>query len=256
MSRTAPEPNERAPDTTSVDPLAHVLVCDDDAELRRLLESFLTDNGYRVTTIGDGRAVSRLVSDTKFDLLILDLMLPGISGLEVCQKLRATSPIPVLMLTAKGTETDRIVGLEIGADDYVAKPFSPPELLARIRALIRRSRMAITDLGDPGGRLFNFDGWKLDTLRRELKDPRGVIIDLSAGEYDLLLAFLEAPQRVLSREHLLETSRNRSLNGFDRSIDVQISRLRRKIDSDENGEGLIKTVRGAGYMFVPTVTVR
>lgn len=236
---------------------AHILICDDDSELRLLLAGLFEKAGYRVSLATDGRELGRILRAGKpVDIVVLDVMLPGESGLEICRDLRAHSTIPIVMLTARGTETDRIVGLEMGADDYLAKPFSPNELLARVRAIIRRVRM---DSGsDTASRRtsMTFDGWTLDLMRRELRNPAGVIIDLSAGEYDLLLAFLEAPQRVLSREHLLETSRNRSLAGFDRSIDVQISRLRRKIDTDENGEELIKTVRGAGYMFVPAVKFR
>lgn len=234
-------------------PDAHILLCDDDAELRRLLGSVLRSNGYRVTTIGSGREVADKLRQAAFDLVILDIMLPGASGLEVCRDLRAASAVPILMLTAKGTEVDRIVGLEMGADDYVGKPFSPPELLARIKALLRRSRMQHGAAPVVAARTLVFQGWRLDLLRRELRDPEGVIIDLSAGEYDLLLAFLEAPQRVLSREFLLETTRDANAAGFDRSIDVQVSRLRRKMDLGDATERLIKTVRGAGYMFMADV---
>lgn len=238
----------------SLPPDAHILLCDDDSELRRLLASYLRENGYRVTPIGDGRDVMRQVADTTVDLLILDVMLPGINGLEICRNLRAHSTVPILMLTAKGSETDRIVGLEMGADDYVPKPFSPPELLARVKALIRRARMAGQDTSSKAGRIIQFDGWRLDTLRRELRNPEGVIIDLSVGEYDLLLTFLEAPQRILDRDYLIEVTRKRALAAFDRSIDVQVSRLRRKIDSGEHEESRIKTVRGAGYMLTSEVT--
>jgi two-component system, OmpR family, response regulator len=231
----------------------HVLICDDDAELRRLLASFLRSNGYRVTTVGDGREVSRQMQSAPVDLVILDIMLPGTNGLEICRDLRAGSMIPILMLTAKGDETDRIVGLEMGADDYMSKPFSPRELLARVRAMLRRSRRAGSSATTGTGGLFGFEGWTLEASRRELRNPDGVIIDLSTGEFDLLLAFLEAPQRILTREHLLDIARHRAPNGFDRSIDVQVSRLRRKIDASEDSESLIKTVRGAGYMFVPKV---
>ena len=237
----------------TVPPEGHVLICDDDAELRRLLASFLRSHGYRVTTVGDGRDVARQMQSAPVDLVILDIMLPGTSGLEICRDLRAGSMIPILMLTAKGDETDRIVGLEMGADDYMSKPFGPRELLARVRAMLRRSRMAGSGATTGAGGVLEFEGWTLDASRRELRNPAGVIIDLSTGEFDLLLAFLEAPQRILTREHLLDISRNRAPNGFDRSSDVQVSRLRRKIDASEDGESLIKTVRGAGYMFVPKV---
>ncbi len=245
------EPTHRAP---SPPPDAHILLCDDDPELRRLLAAYLRENGYRVTPIGDGRDVAHHIADASVDLLILDVMLPGTNGLEICRNLRTHSTVPILMLTAKGSETDHIVGLEMGADDYVAKPFSPPELMARVKALIRRSRMDSPDGSVKTGRVIVFAGWKLDTLRRELRNPDDVIIDLSVGEYDLLLTFLEAPQRVLDRDYLIEVTRKKTPAGFDRSIDVQVSRLRRKIDANENGESLIKTVRGAGYMLAAEVT--
>lgn len=240
--------------TPPLPPDAHILLCDDDAELRHLLAGYLRDNGYRVTPIGDGRDVIRYLDAARFDLLILDVMLPGTNGLEICRQLRAKSSIPILMLTAKGSETDRIVGLEMGADDYVAKPFSPAELLARVRALIRRSRMAPAEPGQSGRHTIMFSKWQLDTMRRELRNPNGVIIDLSAGEYDLLLTFLEAPNRILDRDYLMEVTRRRTPAGFDRSIDVQISRLRRKIETSEASETLIKTVRGAGYMLTAEVS--
>lgn len=237
----------------SLPPDAHILLCDDDLELRRLLSTFLRDNGYRVTPVGDGREVGRHIADAGIDLVILDLMLPGTSGLEICRNLRTSSTVPILMLTAKGTETDRVVGLEMGADDYVAKPFSPNELLARVKALLRRSRMGPREESAATSRTIKFDGWRLDTLRRELRNPDGVIIDLSAGEYDLLLTFLEAPNRVLDRDYLIEVARKRTAAGFDRSIDVQVSRLRRKLGESESSESLIKTVRGAGYMLTAEV---
>ncbi|MBU1211112.1 MAG: response regulator transcription factor [Alphaproteobacteria bacterium] len=237
----------------SLPPDGHILLCDDDAELRRLLAALLRDNGYRVTPVSDGREVSSHIRTAEIDLVILDIMLPGKSGLDICREIRATSTVPILMLTAKGSETDRVVGLELGADDYVAKPFGPNELLARIKALIRRARMPGEQPSRAESRNLVFDNWRLDTLRRELRNPDGVIIDVSAGEYDLLLAFLEAPNRVLDRDYLIEVTRKKSEGGFDRSIDVQVSRLRRKLDTSERDDGLIKTVRGAGYMFVGEV---
>lgn len=238
-------------------PDGHLLICDDDGELRRLLATFLGGHGYTVSTAADGREFARQFrSTTAIDLVILDIMLPGQSGLEICRDLRATSMVPILMLTARGNETDRIAGLEMGADDYMSKPFSPNELLARVKAMLRRARMATAGTHTGRKRVFEFEGWRLDLMRRELRNPAGVIIDLSAGEFDLLLAFLEAPQRVLSREQLLDVARNKTTSPFDRSIDVQLSRLRRKIDASEDSEGFIKTVRGAGYMFVPSVVLK
>jgi two-component system OmpR family response regulator len=180
-------------------------------------------------------------------------MLPGVTGLDLCREVSGRSSVPIIMLTAKGEDTDRIVGLELGADDYLAKPFNPRELLARIRAVLRRAA-ARPDADQPiGGRMISFAGYTLDTQRREVIAQDGVVIDLSGGEYDLLLAFIAHPNRVLSREQLLEFSRNRAAEPFDRSIDVQVSRLRRKLESGANAAVLIKTVRGAGYIFVPTV---
>ena len=233
-------------------PPAHIVVVDDDLRLRDLVSKVLTEQGWRVTGCRDGRDLATVLSCDAADIIILDVMLPGASGLEVCRDLRRSSAVPIIMLTAKGEETDRIVGLEIGADDYLGKPFSSRELVARVRALLRRARAVPDSNVVPTGRKYRFEGWTLDTLRRELSNADSVIIDLTTGEYDLLLAFVEAPQRVLSRDQLLDLSRNRIATGFDRSIDVQISRVRRKLGAEE-GETIIKTVRGAGYIFVPTV---
>jgi two-component system, OmpR family, response regulator len=241
---------------SSVEPEAHILVVDDDGQVRQLIGRFLRENGYRVTGARDGREMRESLACIKIDLIILDLMLPGTSGLDLCRELRATSSLPIIMLTAKGEDTDRIVGLELGADDYMPKPFNPRELLARVRAVLRRAAMG-TDAGPTtGGRLITFAGWTLDTLRREVTSAKGVVVDLSGGEYDLLVALVEHPNRVLSRDQLLELARNRMCSPFDRSIDVQISRLRRKLEADENAPTLIKTIRGAGYMFLPAVQRR
>ena len=234
-------------------PEAHILVVDDDLQVRQLVGRFFRDNGYRVTGARDGREMREALASAKIDLLVLDLMLPGASGLDLCRELRASSSVPIIMLTARGEDTDRIVGLELGADDYLAKPFNPRELLARVRAVLRRAA-AKPDPDRPiGGRLISFAGYTLDTQRREVTSPEGAAIDLSGGEYDLLLAFLEHPNRVLSRDQLLELARNRSPDPFDRSIDVQVSRLRRKLEANDKTPVLIKTVRGAGYIFVPAV---
>lgn len=232
-----------------VDPVRSLLVVDDDGEILTLVARFLRSNGFHVQTARNGVEMHEALRHVPVDLIVLDLMLPGRNGLDLCRDLRRTSAVPVIMLTAKGDDIDRIVGLEVGADDYLPKPFNPRELLARINAVLRRSGGASADPGPRSGRMIRFAGWELDTLRRELTDPRGTDIDLSTGEYDLLLAFLEAPQRVLSREFLLDAARNRTSDPFDRSIDVQVSRLRRKIGDGE----MIKTVRGAGYMFTADV---
>lgn len=226
-----------------------ILVVDDDAQILALVARFLRCSGFSVRTAGDGVEMAASLAESAVDLVVLDLMLPGVNGLDLCRVLRQTSDVPVIMLTAKGDDIDRISGLEVGADDYLAKPFNPRELLARVNAVLRRTAVS---LSQPGIRYrgFGFAGWKLDLLKRELTRSDGVVVDLSAGEFELLVTFLEAPQRVLSRDYLLDTARNRPLEPFDRAIDVQISRLRRKIDDD--GE-LIKTVRGAGYIFAPNV---
>jgi two-component system, OmpR family, response regulator len=230
----------------------HILIVDDDSQVRQLIGRFLRENGYRVTGARDGREMRETLASTAIDLIILDLMLPGTSGLDLCRELRATSSVPIIMLTAKGEDTDRIVGLEVGADDYLPKPFNPRELLARIRAVLRRA--ATKQPGEPtlGGRLIAFGDWTLDTLRREVTSADGVVVDLSGGEYDVLIAFIEHPNRILSREQLLELARNRASSAFDRSIDVQISRIRRKLEGGTSPP-LIKTVRGAGYIFLPVV---
>ncbi|MEQ1647012.1 MAG: response regulator transcription factor [Hyphomicrobiaceae bacterium] len=257
MSRSSFEVGKTNADEATTVSLAHIMICDDDPELRLLLATLLGDHDFKVTLAADGRELQRQVrANPDVDLVILDVMLPGTSGLELCRDLRSASNVAIMMLTARGDETDRIVGLEMGADDYMSKPFSPNELLARVKALLRRSRMSSDTHHRGRNRSFAFEGWRLDAARRELRNPNGVIIDLSAGEYDLLIAFLEAPQRVLSREQLLETARNRPAQAFDRSIDIQVSRLRRKLGSADDNDGLIKTVRGAGYMFVPAVTLR
>ncbi len=233
-----------------LDALAEILIVDDDGQILILVAKFLRANGFRVHTARNGVEMAETLKRLSVDLIVLDLMLPGKNGLEICRELRRTSSVPIIMLTAKGDETDRIIGLEVGADDYLPKPFNPRELLARIGAVLRRTRTAGNPTTERAGRSFSFAGWSLDTMKRELTAPSGVVVDLSTGEYDLLLAFLEAPQRVLSREFLLDAARNRAIEGYDRSIDVQVSRLRRKLDGRED---LIKTVRGAGYLFATDV---
>lgn len=233
-----------------MDASAEILIVDDDGQILILVAKFLRANGFRVHTARNGVEMAETLKRLAVDLIVLDLMLPGKNGLEICRELRRTSSIPIIMLTAKGDDTDRIIGLEVGADDYLPKPFNPRELLARIGAVLRRTRTTDNPSTERAGRSFRFAGWSLDTMKRELTAPSGVVVDLSTGEYDLLLAFLEAPQRVLSREFLLDAARNRTIEGYDRSIDVQVSRLRRKLDGRED---LIKTVRGAGYLFATDV---
>lgn len=231
----------------------HILVVDDDREIRDLLGRFLDDHGLRVTIAADGREMHQALDDWKIDLIVLDLMLPGEDGLTLCRNLRANSAIPVIMLTAMGEEVDRIVGLEMGADDYIAKPFNPRELLARIKAVLRRATALPAVDGGKGAVVLSFAGWNLDMERRELHSSEGVMVPLSGGEFDLLAAFATHPGRVLSRDQLLDMARGRNAQPFDRSIDVQVSRLRRKIEDDPKKPILIKTVRSGGYMFTPDI---
>jgi len=227
----------------------HILVVDDDREIRSLVAQLLRKHGFRVTDAADGREMTQAMEAGRYDLVVLDLMLPGEDGLSLCRRVRATSSMPIIMLTAMGEDTDRIVGLEMGADDYLAKPFNPRELLARIRAVLRRSGGEAPEaLGEEGG-LRAFEGWTLDLSKRELRSPDATLVPLTAGEYELLVAIVERPGRVLSRDQLLDLTRGRDAGPFDRSIDVQISRLRRKLEIDPKEPQLIKTVRGGGYVL-------
>lgn len=231
----------------------HVVVVEDDGEMRHLVARFLRENGYRVSVARDGRELWETIDRGPVDLILLDIQLPGTSGLDLCRAVRSRHTTPIIMLTARGGETDRVVGLELGADDYIPKPFSRAELLARIRAVLRRATAQHDRPTGAATRRLEFDGWTLDLARRELHAPDGSGVDLSGAEFDLLLAFLEHPQRVLTRDQILELSRHRIGDPSDRAVDVLVSRLRRKLDP-EGGEGSkIKTVRGTGYMFVPSV---
>ena len=236
---------------------SHILVVEDDAGTRTLLLRFLQENGYRATGARNGIEMWDVLGRLPVDLVLLDIMLPGTTGLDLCRAIRRGRAVPIIMVTARGTETDRVLGLELGADDYVPKPFSRAELLARIRAVLRRGRTMVEEASAIPGRHLCFAGWRLDTGRRELLAPAGEAVELSAAEYDVLLAFLEHPQSVLTRDRILELSRNRRGEVFDRSVDVLVSRLRRKLELQEGEDApadLIKTLRGAGYMFVPDVT--
>jgi two-component system OmpR family response regulator len=233
----------------------HILVVDDHREIRELVSRALAREGFRVSVAADGREMRKVMADAGIDLVVLDLMLPGEDGLSLCRRLRTDSNIPVIMLTAKGEEVDRVIGLEMGADDYLPKPFGSRELIARIRAVLRRHARETTDAAEPRHkpRRFRFDRWTLDTDTRELLRDDGIGVPLSTGEYDLLLALVERPQRVLSRERLLDLSRGRSATAFDRSVDTQVSRLRKKIERDPGDPRIIKTVWGGGYMLTPEV---
>lgn len=236
---------------------AHLLIVDDDREILDLVSRFLRKHGYRVTGARNGIEMRERLAAADIDLIILDLMLPGEDGLALCREIRSRSLLPIIMLTALGEDTDRIVGLEMGADDYLSKPFNSRELLARVKAVLRRTAL---EPGKPptaaSGKTVEFAGWRLDLVRRELTSPEGAVTDLSAGEYDMLIAFIEHPQRVLSRDQLLDLARSRVATPFDRSVDVQVSRLRRKLERGRDGSALIKTVRGVGYIFSPAVERR
>ena len=231
----------------------HILVVDDDREIRDLLARFLRGHGYRVETAADGREMFAALGAGRFDLIVLDLMLPGEDGLSLCRRVRTGPNLPIIMLTAVGEDTDRIVGLEMGADDYLVKPFNPRELLARIRAVLRRATETLPRPQCDRSRQFAFQGWVLDATRRCLRGPDGVPIDLTAGEFGLLLALVEHSGRVLSRDQLLDLTRGREAGPFDRSVDVQVSRLRRKIEDDPKRPTMIKTVRSGGYVFAGAV---
>ncbi|MBK8175533.1 MAG: response regulator [Rhodospirillales bacterium] len=244
-----------------MDATPHLLIVDDDREIRDLLSRFLGKHGFRVSLAVDGKEMRKALADRAIDLIVLDLMLPGEDGLSLCRRLRAEGSVPVIMLTAAGEEIDRIIGLEMGADDYLAKPFNPRELLARIRAVLRRSAgtpaslLAAADEGEGTATTrVAFAGWRFDIDKRELLSPAGVLVALSTGEFALLAAFVSHPQRVLSRDQLLDLARGRDAQPFDRSIDVQVSRLRRKIEDDPREPTLVKTVRGGGYLFAPEVS--
>ena len=232
----------------------HILIVDDHRELRDLVMRALTKEGFRTSAAADGRAMHKVLADSRIDLILLDLMLPGEDGLSLCRTLRNESNIPIIMLTAKGDELDRVIGLEMGADDYLAKPFGSRELVARIKAVLRRGNDN-TSPGKPGSRprQYRFDRWRLDTGTRELIRDDGTTLPLSTGEYDLLIAFVERPQRVLSRDQLLDLARGRVATALDRSIDTQVSRLRRKLEQDPTDPKIIKTVWGGGYLFTPAV---
>jgi two-component system, OmpR family, response regulator len=229
----------------------HVLVVDDDEEIRKLLGEYLQRNGYRVSLATDGKEMRRALDAGRPDIVVLDLMLPGESGLTLCRDLRAESSLPVIMLTARGEEIDRIVGLEMGADDYLAKPFSPRELLARIKSILRRARGLAPVRGE--AQRLRFAGWLLEVAARQLVAPDGVVIALSGAEYRLLTVFLEHPNRVLDRNQLMDLTVGRDGTPFDRSIDVQVSRLRTRLRDDAREPRIIKTVRSEGYVLAATV---
>lgn len=230
-----------------------ILIVDDDAEIRSLLGEYLEKSGYRVKAVADGRGMRAALKSAQPDIVILDLMLPGEDGLALCRELRAQTNVPILMLTARGEEADRILGLEMGADDYVAKPFHPRELLARVKSILRRTRSLPENLQPERVKAFCFSGWTLDVATRTLTAPDGILVDLSGTEYRLLRALVDHPTRTLNRDQLIELMLDRDAGPFDRAIDVQISRLRRRLRDNGKEPKLIKTVRGQGYVLATLV---
>ena len=233
----------------------HILVVDDDPEIGELVGHILTREQYRVSRATDTGGAKRSIAAGGVDLMVLDLMLPDQDGLSFCRNLRAENiGLPIIMLTAKGDDFDRVLGLEMGADDYLAKPFHSRELLARIRAVLRRSAGAKTVSAEPEGRFIRFEGWQLDTAKRELMTQDNVVVLLSGAEYELLFAFLTWPQVILTRDKLLDATRGRSTVISDRSIDIQVSRLRRKLCDDPKTPRIIRRMWGDGYLFTPDVS--
>lgn len=230
----------------------HILIVEDDRDISALIARYLSQNGMRSATTRDGREMDRALRDGRFDLIVLDLNLPGEDGLSICRRLRLTASVPIIMLTARGEDVDRIIGLEMGADDYLAKPFNPRELLARIRAVLRRQGAGVLDADEPAGS-FVFLGWTLNASKRELSNPDDVRVALTGAEFDLLRVFCERPGRVLSRDILLDLTQGRMASPFERSIDILISRLRQKIEREPREPEMIKTIRSGGYLFTPAV---
>ena len=230
----------------------HILVVEDDREISALVARYLRGNECRVTLAGDGHEMDRALAESRIDLIVLDLMLPGEDGLSLCRRLRETSQVPIVMLTAKGEEVDRILGLELGADDYLPKPFNPRELLARIRAILRRVSAEAPDTEER--RRLHFSGWTLDVSLRQVLTPEGARVAITGAEFDLLHALCLRPGRVLSRDQLLDLTQGRTAGPFERSIDVLISRIRQKIERDTRNPEFIRTIRSGGYVFTPEVT--
>ena len=229
-----------------------ILIVDDDAQIRQLLREYLAGFGMSVVAVADGMEMADAMENNSFDLVILDLMLPGDDGLTLCRNLRAKSDIPILMLTARGEAMDRVIGLEVGADDYIVKPFEPRELVARIQSILRRTRGARDSVKEQRDALFM--GWRLNYILRQLVSPEELVIPLSNTEFRLLAVLVEHPNRVLTRDFLLDIARGRNMEVFDRSIDILISRVRQKLNDDPRTPTFIKTVRGEGYLFEAKVT--
>ena len=233
--------------------LSRIAVVEDDPDISQMMVSYMTEHGFEVTPARSGRDLDRVLSGGTIDCVILDVGLPGEDGLSICRRLRGKSSVPIIMVTARSTETDRIVGLEIGADDYLPKPFNPRELVARVRAVMRRSAMGEPPPPPPAPKTLLFEGWRLDMARRQLFDPNDAPRALTSGEFNILSIFCQNSRKVLSRDDLLDLLHGRAAAVFDRSIDVQISRLRRKIEINLKDPSFIKTVRYGGYFFTPQV---
>ncbi|HEX6843355.1 MAG TPA: response regulator [Stellaceae bacterium] len=234
----------------------HILVVDDQKEICEVVQQYLSSEGYRVSVANDGAGMRRVMDGAEVDLVILDLMLPGEDGLTLARQLREESTVGIIILTGRGETVDRIIGLEMGADDYLPKPFHLRELLARVKSVLRRASSRAQKEKPSGARArARFAGWHLDLSTRELVSPDGGEVRLTTGEFDLLAAFVNNANQVLSRDRLLDLARNREAGPFDRTIDVQVGRLRRKLEPDPQKPTMIKTVRGTGYIFTPTVEV-
>jgi two-component system, OmpR family, response regulator len=232
---------------------AHILIVDDDRDISTLLAEYLEKNGFKTFTAGDGKAMWKVLNETRVDLIVLDLSLPGEDGLTLCRNLRTHSTLPVIMLTARGEPLDRILGLEMGADDYLPKPFEPRELFARIRSVLRRTQALPPNMHASQSQQMRFAGWTMDFTALHLINPEGVVVALSGAEFRLLKIFLDHANRVLSRDQLLNLTQGRDADPFDRSIDLQISRLRQKLGEDARSPQIIKTVRNEGYVLATLV---
>ncbi len=241
-------------DTAPMGDMPHLLLVDDERSIREPLAAYLTKQGFRVTQAGDAESARTRLTAYAIDLVILDIMMPGEDGLSLCRHIAATSDVPVILLTARTEETDRIVGLEMGADDYVVKPFSPRELATRVKVILRRATAGGARQHAPEANAYAFAGWVLKSGERALVDREGVSVPLSTGEYNLLLALVTRPRQVLTRDQLLDLTQGREAAAFDRAIDNQVSRLRRKIEADAKTPELIKTVWGGGYTLAAEVT--
>ncbi|WP_133030814.1 response regulator [Sphingomonas sp. PP-CE-1G-424] len=234
--------------------MPHLLLVDDERSIREPLAAYLTKQGFRVTQAGDAESARTRLTAYAIDLVILDIMMPGEDGLSLCRHIAATSDVPVILLTARTEETDRIIGLEMGADDYVVKPFSPRELATRVKVILRRASAGGARQHAPEANAYAFAGWVLKSGERALVDREGVSVPLSTGEYNLLLALVTRPRQVLTRDQLLDLTQGREAAAFDRAVDNQVSRLRRKIETDAKTPELIKTVWGGGYTLAAEVT--